>query len=314
MTAARPSGEEEAAGFNPQKRTPINPQISHSLTSRILAEVAAALQGGPPVLVATVIAAPVDAATAVGSKMLVRPDGSTTSALGDRALEAAVKAEATDAFRRHSVETLYVDRAGRRIAKLEAPEGDAYQVMIEVHERPATLLIIGAGHVGKALATIGEMCGFSIEIVDDRPEYANAERFPKADRITCGRFDEVLDGYPIDANTYVVSVTRGHKHDETSLRLVAASNAAYVGMIGSKRRVGAVLQHLIDDGVDRGAVERVHTPIGLHIGAETPEEIAVSIMAEIIRVRRGGTGAPMLEAKRGRRGVALADRQNVPSS
>jgi len=179
-----------------------------------------------------------------------------------------------------------------------------------VHERPATLLIVGAGHVGKALAIIGDMCGFSVEVIDDRPEYANAERFPEADRITCGRFDEVLDGYPIDRNTYVVCVTRGHKHDETSLRLVAPSAAAYVGMIGSKRRVGAVLRHLVEDGIDPGVVERVHTPIGLDIGAETPEEIAVSIMAEIIRARRGGSALSMREVNRPRRGVAPDDREH----
>ena len=163
---------------------------------------------------------------------------------------AAIRDEAPDAFRRHAVETLYFDASVTAPARRESPEGESYQVMLEVHERPATLLIIGGGHIGKALATIGNLCGFSVEIIDDRPEYANAERFPEADRITCGRFDEVLDGYTIDPNTYVVCVTRGHKHDETSLRLVAASAAAYVGMIGSKRRVGAVLQHLVEDGVD----------------------------------------------------------------
>ena len=238
--------------------------------------------------------------------MLVRPDASFAGGLGDDKLEAAVLDEAPDAFRRHSVETVYVDRSGRRLNRLDAAaEGDVYQVMLEVHERPATLLIIGAGHVGKALAIIGEMCGFS---VDDRPEFANAERFPEADRITCGRFDEVLDGYPIDSNTYVVCVTRGHKHDETSLRLVAPSDAVYVGMIGSKRRVRAVLKHLIEDGINPRAVERVHTPIGLDIGAETPEEIGVSIMAEIIRARRGGSALSMREVNRPRRGVAPEDR------
>jgi xanthine dehydrogenase accessory factor len=241
--------------------------------------------------------------------MLIRPDGSASGGLGDGALDAAVLAEAVDAFRRHAVETIYIDGSGRRVNRLDAAEGDVYQVMLEVHERPSTLLIIGAGHVGKALATMGDMCGFSIEIVDDRPEFANAERFPEADRITCGRFDEVLDGYPIDPNTYVVCVTRGHKHDETSLRLVAATDAAYVGMIGSKRRVGAVLRHLIEDGIDPRAVERVHTPIGLDIGAETPEEIAVSIMAEIIRARRGGSALSMREVNRPRRGVAPEDRE-----
>jgi xanthine dehydrogenase accessory factor len=295
VTRQSASRKREAAGFNPQI---------------LLAEVAAALEGGPPVCVATVIAAPADSDAQLGLKMLVRPDGSAVGSLGVAALDAAVRGEAPDAFRRHAVETLYVDRGGRLTGRLDAPADDSYQVMMEVHERPATLLVIGAGHVGKALATIGNMCGFSVEIVDDRPEYANAERFPEADRITCGRFDEVLSGYPIDANTYVVCVTRGHKHDETSLRLVAASDAAYVGMIGSKRRVGAVLQHLMEGGLAAAAAERVHTPIGLDIGAETPEEIAVSIMAEIIRTRHGGSALPMREVVRGRRrGVAPADRE-----
>jgi len=283
--------------------------LAQTATARILAEVAAALEGGPPVLVATVIDAPAGATAEVGAKMLVRPDGSSVGRLGDEILDAAVLDEAPDVFRRHSVETVYVDRSGQRLSRLDAAEGDVYQVMLEVHERPATLLIVGAGHVGKALAIIGDMCGFSVEIIDDRPEFANAERFPEADRITCGRFDEVLDGYPIDSNTYVVCVTRGHKHDETSLRLVAPSEAAYVGMIGSKRRVGAVLQHLIEDGINPRAVERVHTPIGLDIGAETPEEIAVSIMAEIIRARRGGSALSMREVVRPRRGVAPEDRE-----
>jgi xanthine dehydrogenase accessory factor len=276
--------------------------VAQTPTARILSEVAAALEGGPPVLVATVIAAPPDAPAALGAKILVRPDGTSAGALGDETLEAAVLAEAPEAFRRHQVETIYVDSSGERSTRLEA-EDEHYQVMVEVHERPATLLIIGAGHVGKALATIGDMCGFSVEIVDDRPEFANAERFPEADRITCGRFDEVLEGYPIDSNTYVVCVTRGHKHDETSLRLVAPTDAAYVGMIGSKRRVGAVLKHLVEDGIDRGAVERVHTPIGLDIGAETPEEI--------IQARRGGSALPMREAGRRRKGVAPADRETA---
>jgi len=283
--------------------------VAQTTTALILSEVAAALEGGPPVLISTVIASPLNAAAAVGAKMLIRPDGSKAGGLGDDMLKSAVLAEAPDAFRRHSVETIYVDRSGQRLSRLQAAEGDVYQVMLEVHERPATLLIVGAGHVGRALATIGAMCGFSIEIVDDRAEYANAERFPEADRITCGRFDEVLDGYPIDANTYVVCVTRGHKHDETSLRLVAPTDAAYVGMIGSKRRVNAVLQHLVEDGIDPRAVERVHTPIGLDIGAETPEEIAVSIMAEIIRARRGGSALSMREVSRPRRGVAPEDRE-----
>ena len=266
-----------------------------------------AREGGAPVLVATVVAAPADAAEKVGAKMVVREDGSFLGALDSGAIDEVVKREAPDGFRRHGVEVLYLTAGGETVARRDA-EDDAYQVMIEIHERPATLLVIGGGHVGKALSTIGQLCGFSIEIVDDRPEFANEERFPEADKITAGYFDEVLDGYPIDSNTYIVCVTRGHRHDETSLRMVAESEAAYVGMIGSARRVRAVLQHIVEAGVAQEAVDRVHTPIGLDIGAETPEEIAVSIMAEIVMVRRGGGGQPMRSIKGKRRGVAPAER------
>jgi xanthine dehydrogenase accessory factor len=159
--------------------------------------------------------------------------------------------------------------------------------MLEVHERPARLIVVGGGHVGKACSVIGEMCGFRVTVIDDRPEYANTERFPEAEEVIRGRFDEVLTDYPIDETAYVICVTRGHRHDETSLRCVIGRDAAYVGMIGSKRRGKAVLQHLVEEGADPEAVASVRTPIGIDIGAETPEEIAVAIMAEIIAVRRG---------------------------
>lgn len=282
--------------------------MKQPLVAQITTEVMRALEGGPPVLVATVIATPVDAHVRIGAKMLLRADGTTLGTLDSGALDSALRAEAADIFRRRGVETLHLSATGSRLTRHEAAEQPAYQVMVEYHERPATLLIVGGGHIGRALVVVGHLCGFAVEVVDDRPEYANAERFPEADRITCGHFDEVLKDYQIDASTYVVCVTRGHRHDEISLRAVVGSSAAYVGMIGSRRRVGAVLQHLVEEGVPREAVARVHTPIGLDIGAETPEEIAVAIMAEIIRERRGGSGRSMKEALAARHGVAPAER------
>lgn len=282
--------------------------MAKTLAARIADEVMLALDGGPPVLVATLIAASSGQEKLIGAKMLVRDDGSALGALDGGSLDAAVSAEAREAFRRHGVETVYLAPDGSRLGRLDAESQASFQVMIEVHERPATLLVVGGGHVGKALAVIGDLCGFSIVVVDDRPEYANAERFPEAEHVIRGRFDEVLADYPFDANTYVVCVTRGHKHDETSLRQVVGKPAAYVGMIGSRRRVAAVLQHLMEDGADPAAVARVHTPIGLDIGAETPEEIAVAIMAEIIQVRRGGSGQSMSSKRPGRKGVAPAER------
>jgi xanthine dehydrogenase accessory factor len=279
-----------------------------ALREEITKEVLAALEGGPPVLVATLIAVPPESAALLGAKMLLRPDGSTIGSLGLPQLEDAVRGEAADAFRRPGVHTLRLSPEGTRLPAAARRDEHAFEVMVEVHESPPRLLVIGAGHVGKALSAIGHMCGFSVEIVDDRPEFANRERFPEADRITVGRFEEVLAEYPVDARTYIVCVTRGHKHDETSLRAVVGSPAAYIGMIGSRRRVGAVLRHLVEEGAEAEAVARVHTPIGLDIGAETPEEIAVAVMAEIIMVRRGGSGRPMKEAVRRRRGVAPEER------
>jgi len=256
-----------------------------------------------------VIQAPPDAATVIGAKLLLRRDGSTLGSLGGGPLEEAALADARDASRRRSVDSLFYAADGSRISRREAESaGGGYQVMLERHEPAATLVIVGGGHIGKALATIADLCGFSVVVVDDRPDYANQERFPEADRVLCGDFAEVLRGLPIDANTYVVTVTRGHKHDEESLRQVVGSPAVYVGMIGSRRRAAAVLQHLIDEGLDPEVVGRVHTPIGLDIGAETPEEIAVAIMAEVVRVRRGGSGRPMREVKKARRGVTPAER------
>ena len=283
--------------------------VSADVAAQILAEVMAAQSAGPAVVLATVIQAPAESSVAVGAKLLLRRDGSSLGALGGGPLEAAVLADGGDAFRLHGVESLFYSPDGARITRREAESGSGgYQVMLEVHEPPATLVIVGGGHIGKALATIGDLCGFSVVVVDDRPEYASRERFPEADRVICGDFAEVLGELPIDANSYIVTVTRGHKHDEISLRQVAESEAAYVGMIGSKRRVSAVLQHLIDEGLDAEAVRRVHTPIGLDIGAETPEEIAVAIMAEVVQVRRGGSGRPMREVKKARRGVAPTER------
>jgi len=136
-------------------------------------------------------------------------------------------------------------------------------------------------------------------VIDDRPEFADPKRFPEAERVIRGRFDEVLADYPLDRTTYFVAVTRGHKHDEASLRSVIGRGAAYVGMIGSRRRARAVLQHLSEEGADAAAIAQVHTPVGLGIGAESPAEIAVSVMAEIILVRRGGDGLPLGEGRGG---------------
>ena len=267
----------------------------------IAAEVIRAARGGDGVVVATIIDAPEGVASAPGTKLLLRPDGSRLGDFGGGAMEEAVAEDCLAAMRefpRRPVQALYYQPEGGRIHRLEAKGGaGAFEVMVEIIEPPVTLLIVGGGHIGLSLATIGAHCGFSVVVVDDRPMYANPERFPMADRTLAGDVEQILRDFPIGGNTYVVMVSRGHKVDEQALRATVARGASYVGMIGSKRRVSTVLRHLAEEGFSIDALERVYTPIGFDIGAETPEEIAVSIMAEIIMVRRRGSGRPMREGR-----------------
>ena len=270
--------------------------------SQIAEEVVRATREGPPVAVATVVRAPDGTTPSLGEKFLVRADGSRASSLGGGALEEAVAADCHAALTRRpreQVETLFYSANGERLHRLAAGAGE-FEVMIEVAERPASLLVVGGGHVGQSIAAIAAQAGFSVTVLDDREAFANRERFPMADQVICGDFVEELRRFPIDVNTYIVLVSRGHKQDEISLREVVRSNAAYVGMIGSLRRVGAVLTHLAREGCPRETLERVHTPIGLDIGAETPEEIAVAVVAELVLVRRGGTGTKLSELRRAR--------------
>jgi xanthine dehydrogenase accessory factor len=251
------------------------------------------------VALATIISAPTGAPTVAGTKLLVRHDGGRAGAFGG-ALEDAVAADCLAAITRvprESIQALYYGAAGEQIHRLEAKEDDAFEVMVEVIEAPASLLIVGGGHIGLSLATIAALSGFSVAVLDDRDSFANAERFPMADRVMAGDFDEHLGSFPISGNTYIVMVSRGHKQDETALRLVVNRGAAYVGMIGSRRRVGTVLRHLAEEGYPVDALDAVYTPVGFDIGAETPEEIAVSILAEVISVRRRGSGRPMRERR-----------------
>jgi xanthine dehydrogenase accessory factor len=267
-------------------------ESAHRITQAVLA----ALEGGDPVAIATMVRVPVESdgapdGPAVGAKLLVRPDGSRLGSLDGGPLDEVVAAECHVAFSaspRLNVRSLYYTAHGRQVHRLDEEAGAAYQVMIELFEAPARLVVVGGGHIGLSLAEMGAHVGFSVTVVDDRPEFASRERFPWADEVLCGDLVGVLRNLEITSTSYVVVVTRGHRLDELALRQVVTSPAAYVGMIGSKRRTATVLQHLADDGYPIDALERVHTPIGLDIGAETPEEIAVSILAEIIRVRRGG--------------------------
>ena len=167
-------------------------------------------------------------------------------------------------------------------------EGEAVRYDIAVESRP-TLLIAGAGHVGQALARLAAEVEFRVIVIDDRADCCNDERFPTADERIVGDIEKTLREYPLDTSTYVTIVTRGHQHDEQALAAVIGRPARYIGLIGSRRKSKLIFDDLIEAGTDPDELKKVHTPIGLDLNAVTVPEIAVSITAELIAVRRENT-------------------------
>lgn len=279
------------------------PENTRAEVLRVIVEdVERALGGGIPVAVATVMDVGDQTGLEVGTKMLIRRDaeGTTAGQIDGGAVDTQVREAAQalfETFPRMPMQTLYIgtdhDAVTRRS---QARTGDA-RLMLELFESPARLIIAGGGHVGLAIASIASIVGFRITVVDDRPEFANTERFPMADEVLCGDFGEIFDAMSIDASCSIVLVSRGHQQDTISLRHTVTRGAGYIGMIGSRRRTATVLQMLREEGIPSDALATVHTPIGLDISAETPEEIALSILSEIVLVRKGGTGAKLSTMK-----------------
>ena len=207
----------------------------------------------------------------VGMKMIFATNGERIGTLGDPALEADVNNE-TDGI-------LAQNRAGL------FQQNETTSVFLEPLQPRPTLLIAGAGHVGQALCHLGSWLNFDIAIVDDRVDFASAERLPEADEIIIGDIAEELRKYPINHLTYVVIVTRGHQHDESALHSVVESDARYIGLIGSRRKIKLIFDDLMEVGISKEHLQRVYAPIGLDINSKTVPEIAVSIAGQLIQVR-----------------------------
>ncbi|MFA5523539.1 MAG: XdhC/CoxI family protein [Tissierellales bacterium] len=158
--------------------------------------------------------------------------------------------------------------------------------LIEPYFSKPRLIILGGGHIAKPLAELGAKIGFSVIVVDDRPSFANTARFPEAHEVICESFDKAFSRLNIRKSDFVVIVTRGHRHDGICLRSTLNSNPAYMGMIGSKRRVKSMKEELQSEGYSKELIDSINSPIGLEIGAVTPDEIAISIIAEVISYRR----------------------------
>jgi len=193
---------------------------------------------------------------------------------------------------------------GAHLQSLEF-EAQTVEVFLNPHVPRCTLLIAGAGHIGQALAHLAALTGFDVTVIDDRAEFANRARFPDARDVVVDDIESAVARYPIDEETYVVIVTRGHRHDAVALRACLDSPARYLGMIGSRRKIRLIFEQLVEGGhATSERLTEVHTPLGLDLGAVTVEEIAVSIIAEMIAVRRKGS-ADSVEAMRVSRGVTV---------
>jgi len=239
-------------------------------------EVVEAYEGGKPVAIVNIVKTPKDSGLTVGKRMLVRENGATSGSLGDEKLES---------------------ESARRARELMALGKNDYVVTssgveyyIEAYTTPPTLVIAGGGHVSKALAPIAMSVGFRLFILDDREEFANPERFPEAEIVKVGDYETGLQQLPINANSFIVIATRGHRYDDSALASALRTPASYVGLLGSKRKTILIYEALLKRGFSLDDIRRTRSPIGLDIGARTPEEIALSIMSEVLMFRLGGNG------------------------
>ncbi len=294
----------------------------------LLEEIVRRGDAGEVVALCTVVKARGSTPQAAGARMLVLGDGATLGTLGGGCVEAEVRQRALQSLSRRASEllTFKLDHdygwddglicggsmdvfvevlAGAVASKKYAAsledlrEGRSVELVVEFEDGrfvetidpPTKLLIVGAGHVGQALAKLSDTLDFATTVIDDREDCASIERFPTSVRIV-GDIEAELAQLAIDEQTYIVIVTRGHRHDGRALAAVINSKAKYIGLIGSKRKVKTIFDDLLSQGVELDRLLRVHAPIGLELGAVTVPEIAVSIASELIAVRRGRENLP----------------------
>jgi xanthine dehydrogenase accessory factor len=236
-------------------------------------------EGGSGVL-ATVVETTNNGAIEPGENLLIRDGKPVVGTIRQERLVEAILKEADARLKEEK----------SKLVSLELPDnGGKVEVFFEVLPAPPKLIVVGAGHIAVPLAKFAKLLDFHVTVLDDRILFANRERFPGADDIRVGDMAAELKGLPLTPSTYIVLITRGHKYDDPCLREIIHSQAKYIGMIGSRRRIKALFEKFRnEEKIAEEILQRVYAPIGLDIATETPEEIALSIMAEIVKVRRGG--------------------------
>jgi xanthine dehydrogenase accessory factor len=253
-------------------------------------KMAALSDAGDSFVLVTIVDAQGSTPRKTGAKMLVLSDGTTLGTVGGGKIEHQATQDAVEALREGTSRLVpYGLRSEGEHALGMACGGEA-SVFLEVHIPVRTLVIVGAGHIAQKLCPMARLLDFRVVVVDDRPDFAVAERLPDAEAVILGDPAETASLVTIDRWTAAVIVTHGHVHDEAALASVLGTEAAFIGMIGSRAKVRAVFAHLEAGGVSRDALARVHSPVGLDLGGETPGEISLSIMAQIVALSHGRGG------------------------
>jgi xanthine dehydrogenase accessory factor len=220
------------------------------------------------------------------AKLLVREDGSMTGTIGGGCVEAEVWNAAREVIETEKPKHLTFNLGQDAAYDNGLICGGQLDVFVEPVLPVPHAFIFGAGHISKSLSKVATLAGFATVIVDDRESFANRERFPEAAEVHAGEYEDVFAKLNINENSYVIVVTRGHRDDMRVLKLAIGTSARYIAMIGSKRKVINVIRELEKEGIPRAAFERIYAPMGFNIGAVSPEEIAISVAAEMIAVRR----------------------------
>ncbi|HVI10472.1 MAG TPA: XdhC/CoxI family protein [Candidatus Binatia bacterium] len=248
------------------------------------------------------------------AKMLVRDDGSIVGTIGGGCVEADVWQAAREVMESEKPRTLTFDLNQDPKYDTGLVCGGTLEVFVEPVLPPATLYVFGAGHVASALCRVAGEAGFELVVTDDRTSYATRERFPGAREVYALDFDEAMQKLEPGEGSYIVIVTRGHRDDMRILRWAVQTRAGYVGMIGSRRKVIGIFKTLQAEGLSARLFDRVHAPIGLDIGAITPEEIAVAITAELIAARRhAGAALPHMSWFHSQKGESASEDSSAPS-
>lgn len=254
----------------------IEPVIDAAHYSNLSAAISDAYAGGPSLSTATLVSSD---RLEIGARIVVQANGESQGSLGDAALDA------------EAVETAKSVMSMGKTARIRTDGGD--DVFVEGYTAPALLVLIGGGHVNLQVARLAQVLGFRVMVTDDRREFANQDRFPMAEAVNVESYDKGINAFPVTPNTAIVVGTRGHHFDDLATEAAALTTAGYVGLLGSKRKTIMIYERLLQRGLPEKRLRAIRSPIGLDLGGRTPEEIALSIMSEIVAWRHDREGGPM---------------------